>query len=159
MKKKMIIVGLDDGIILDVSRCVIFDESALGDAEQRLLNFGTESDALAVADRCGTKLSNILDGCGYGDLSYYNSLSLSPNALRSEFMALPDLLPSQSVDVAGLEEIKAVLEWGASLTDTQFTELAEYAMQDDDLWSQWRTTIVGALQDKYHSRVTETEKP
>ena len=158
MKKKMIIVGLDDGIILDVSRCVIFDESALGDAEQRLLNFGTESDALAVADRCGTKLSNILEECGYGDLRYSNSLSLSPNALRDEFMSLPDLLPETSVDVAGLAEMKAVLEWGNTLDDAQLSEIAEYAMQDDDLWAQWRTTIVGTLHYLHHIRVTETEK-
>jgi len=27
--------------------------------------------------------------------------------------------------------------------------LAAYALQDDDLWNQWRTTVVGALQEFY----------
>ena len=67
MKKKMIIVGTDDGIILDVNRCAIFDENDLSEADQTLLNFGTESDALSVSNRHGTKLSDILEGCGYGD--------------------------------------------------------------------------------------------
>ena len=50
---KMIVVGMDDGIILDLKRCVIFDEDAIGDADQRVLNFGTEADAISVADRHG----------------------------------------------------------------------------------------------------------
>ena len=146
MKKKMIIVGTDDGIILDVSRCAIFDENELSEADQTLLNFGTESDALSVANRHGIKLSDILEGCGYGDLNYYNSLALSPLALRSEFEEFPELLPN---DIEGVSEVKAILEWGSKLSDTQLMNLAAYALQDDDLWNQWRTTVVGALQDFY----------
>jgi hypothetical protein len=146
MKKKMIIVGTDDGIILDVSRCAIFDENELSEADQTLLNFGTESDALSVANRHGIKLSDILEGCGYGDLNYYNSLALSPLALRSEFEEFPELLPD---DIEGVSEVKAILEWGSKLSDTQLMNLAAYALQDDDLWNQWRTTVVGALQDFY----------
>jgi len=146
MKKKMIIVGTDDGIILDVSRCAIFDENELSEADQTLLNFGTESDALSVANRHGIKLSDILEGCGYGDLNYYNSLALSPLALRSEFEEFPELLPN---DIEGVSEVKAILEWGSKLSDTQLMSLAAYALQDDDLWNQWRTTVVGALQDFY----------
>ena len=146
MKKKMIIVGTDDGIILDVNRCAIFDENDLSEADQTLLNFGTESDALSVSNRHGTKLSDILEGCGYGDLNYYNSLALSPLALRSEFEEFPELLPN---DIEGVSEVKAILEWGSKLSDTQLMNLAAYALQDDDLWNQWRTTVVGALQDFY----------
>jgi len=146
MKKKMIIVGTDDGIILDVSRCAIFDENELSEADQTLLNFGTESDALSVANRHGIKLSDILEGCGYGDLNYYNSLALSPLALRSEFEEFPELLPD---DIEGVAEVKAILEWGSKLSDTQLMNLAAYALQDDDLWNQWRTTVVGALQEFY----------
>lgn len=146
MKKKMIIVGTDDGIILDVSRCAIFDENELSEADQTLLNFGTESDALSVANRHGINLSDILEGCGYGDLNYYNSLALSPLALRSEFEEFPELLPN---DIEGVSEVKAILEWGSKLSDTQLMNLAAYALQDDDLWNQWRTTVVGALQDFY----------
>ena len=146
MKKKMIIVGTDDGIILDVSRCAIFDENELSEADQTLLNFGTESDALSVANRHGIKLSDILEGCGYGDLNYYNSLALSPLALRSEFEEFPELLPN---DIEGVSEVKAILEWGSKLSDTQLMNLAAYALQDDDLWNQWRTTVVGALQAFY----------
>jgi hypothetical protein len=146
MKKKMIIVGTDDGIILDVSRCAIFDENELSEADQTLLNFGTESDALSVANRHGIKLSDILEGCGYGDLNYYNSLALSPLALRSEFEEFPELLPE---GIEGVAEVKAILEWGSKLSDTQLMNLAAYALQDDELWNQWRTTVVGALQDFY----------
>lgn len=145
MKKKMIIVGTDDGIILDVSRCAIFDENELSEADQTLLNFGTESDALSVANRHGTKLSDILEGCGYGDLNYYNSLALSPLALRSEFEEFPYI----SDEVEGVAEVKAILEWGSKLSDTQLMNLAAYALQDDDLWNQWRTTVIWALQEFY----------
>lgn len=146
MKKKMIIVGTDDGIILDVSRCAIFDENELSEADQTLLNFGTESDSLSVANRHGVKLSDILEGCGYGDLNYNNSLALSPLALRSEFEEFPELLPD---DIEGVAEVKAILEWGSKLSDTQLMNLSAYALQDDELWNQWRTTVVGALQDFY----------
>lgn len=144
MKKKMIIVGTDDGIILDVSRCAIFDENELSEADQTLLNYGTESDSLSVANRHGIKLSDILEGCGYGDLNYNNSLALSPLALRSEFAEFaefPELLP--------VAEVKAILEWGSKLSDTQLMNLAAYALQDDDLWNQWRITVTWALQDFY----------
>lgn len=146
MEKKMIIVGMDDGIILDVNRCVLFDENTLGEADQNLLNFGTESDALSVANRHGERLSDILEGCGYGDLNYFNSLAMSPDALRSEFTELPTVLPE---GVEGVEEVIKVLNWGASLSNDQLLNLSAYAMQDDDLWSAWRTALIIALQDFY----------
>jgi hypothetical protein len=153
---KMIVVGMDDGIILDLNRCVIFDENAIGDADQRLLNFGTESDALSVADRHGTKLSNILEACGYGDLHYNNCLPLTPIALRQEFTELPSLLPDGEVE--GLSEVKQTLAWGASLDEEQFRYLADIVQQDDELWSQWRVSIIDALQWMHAKHITETEK-
>lgn len=155
-KKKMIIVGTDDGIILDVNRCAIFDENDLSEADQTLLNFGTESDALSVSNRHGTKLSDILEGCGYGDLHYNNCLPLTPLALRQEFIELPELLPDSQV--AGVEDIKEVFAWGASLTDEQYEYLSDYIQQDDELWAQWRISVVDALQWMYTQHITESEK-
>lgn len=154
MSKKMIVVGMDDGIILDLSRCVIFDEDAIGDADQRLLNFGTESDALSVADRHGTKLSNILEGCGYGDLHYNNCLPLTPIALRQEFTEIPSLLPDGELE--GLAEVKQTLAWGASLDAEQFRYLADVVQQDDELWQQWRVSVVDALQWMHTKHITES---
>lgn len=156
MSKKMIVVGMDDGIILDLSRCVIFDENSIGDADQRLLNFGTESDALSVADRHGKKLSNILEACGFGDLHYNNCLPLTPIALRQEFIELPDLLPD--VEVEGVSDIKDAFAWGASMTDEQCSLLSDYVQQDDELWTQWRVSVVDALQWMYTNHITESGK-
>jgi hypothetical protein len=153
---KMIVVGMDDGIILDLKRCVIFDEDAIGDADQRVLNFGTEADAISVADRHGKKLSNILEACGFGDLHYNNCLPLTPIALRQEFIELPELLPD--IQVAGVEDIKDAFAWGASLTDEQYAYLSDYIQQDDALWAQWRMSVVDALQWMYTQHITESEK-
>lgn len=156
MSKKMIVVGMDDGIILDLSRCVIFDEDAIGDADQRLLNFGTESDALSVADRHGTKLSNILEACGYGDLHYNNCLPLTPISLRQEFLELPSLLPDG--DIEGLAEVKQTLAWGAQLDNEQMQHLADIIQQDDELWTQWRVSVVDSLQWMHAQHITESDK-
>jgi hypothetical protein len=155
---KMIVVGMDDGIILDLNRCVILDEDAIGDADQRLLNFGTESDALAVADRHGAKLSSILEGCGYGDLHYGNCLALTPNALRDEFVEIPTLLVDVPESIEGVAEIKEVLTWGASLNNNQMRLLASYILQDDELWTTWRTAVVTALEWMHTEHNTETDK-
>ena len=155
---KMIVVGMDDGIILDLNRCVIFDEDAIGDADQRLLNFGTESDALAVADRHGAKLSNILEGCGYGDLHYNNCFPLSPKVLRQEFTEIPTLIGDVPDDIDGVSHIKQVLAWGASLDNKSFQRLADYIQQSDELWTAWRTEVVMALEWLYAEHNTETDK-
>jgi hypothetical protein len=155
MKKKMIIVGTDDGIILDVSRCAIFDENELSEADQTLLNFGTESDALSVSNRHGTKLSDILEGCGYGDLHYGNCLALTPITLQQEFEEIPEMIGD--VDhIEGAQEIKKILEWGAHLNKNQFDLLSSYILQDDELWIHWRTAVVTAL-DWMYAEYNNTE--
>ena len=158
MTNKMIIVGTDDGIILDVTRCAIFNESQLSEADQTLLNFGTESDALSVANRHGTKLSYILDGCGYGDLHYGNCLAVSPLTLHQEFVEIPALLVDVPDHIEGTQRIKQVLEWGASLDKEQLELLSSYIMQDDELWTHWRTSVVSALDWMYTENHTETEE-
>lgn len=154
----MVVVGLDDGIILDLSRCVIFDDEAIGDADQRLLNVGTESDAISVAERHGTKLHSILARCGYGELHYGNCLSLSPSALHTEFVELPTLLTDVPDEVEGLPNIKEMFAWGASLGFDELEELAEYILQDDELWQAWRIAVVDALEIAYRQHKKEQEK-
>lgn len=154
----MIIVGMDDGIILDLNRCVILEESDLSINEKTLLDTGTEMEALTIAERHGTSLRRILEACGYGDLHYRNCLSLSPFVLRTEFSELPSLFPDQLNDdsISGVKEMRETLAWGASLSDEQLNYIAQHALQDDELWSQWRATVIDSLL-AYKQHITESQ--
>ena len=149
----MIVVGLDDGIILDLSRCVIFDDSTIGDADQRLLNVGTESDAISVATRHGVKLDNLLARSGYGELHYGNCLSLTPSALHQEFVEIPALLPENSDEIEGVKAIKELFAWGASLTPEELVDLSNNIMMDEDMWDAWRTAVVSHLEYRYNEHM------
>lgn len=154
----MIIVGMDDGIILDLNRCVILDESKLSINEKTLLDTGTEMEALTIAQRHGASLRPILEGCGYGDLHYNNCLPLTPLTLREEFSELPSLFPDQlnNDSILGIKEMRETLAWGASLDASQFRIISDYIQQDDELWSQWRATVIDALL-AYKHYITESQ--
>lgn len=155
MNRKMVVVGVDDGIILDLSRCVILDEATLGEADRELLNFGTDTDALSVANRLGESLIGILEGCGYGDLNYFNCIALSPTALREEFAELPSLFPE---NLENADHLREILEWGTKLNDEQLDFLSAYILQDDALWSQWRSSVVASLYEFYHNQHPHTHE-
>lgn len=164
---KIIVVGMDDGIILDTNRCVILDESKLTINEKTLLDTGTEMEALTIAERHGIPLRHILQGCGYGDLHYGNCVPFSPATLREEFTELPSLFPEvfdiKLTDVMNssiaddIKEMGDVLKWGASLSNEELHMIAQHAIQDDELWSQWRATIIESLLE-YKNTVTESEQ-
>jgi hypothetical protein len=159
VKSKIIVVGMDDGIILDLNRCVILDESALSVNEKTLLDTGTEMEALTIAERHGVSLRHIMQGCGYGDLHYGNSFPLTPIMLRTEFSELPSLFPEQlnNDTIVGVKEMRETLAWGASLSDEQLHHIAQDVLQDDELWSQWRASVIESLLS-YKATITESQE-
>lgn len=141
---KKVIVGVDDGIILDASRCVVIDTDDLGEADIELLSNGTELEAITVANRLGRRLDVIGEQCGWGDLHYTNCLSLSPEALRDEASALYGSTDDRMA--------QAILEWVAHLSDDKLSDMAYFILESDTLWDVWRVHVVEAFQHFYSTR-------
>lgn len=150
-----LIVGVDDGIILDVSRCVIVDSSDLGDADRALLETGTETESLSVANRLGVRLDRVLEGCGYGSLNYTNAISYDPQAIRQEIM---ERLPLLADGVADEEDktIVDLLAWALTLSDIELSEIGHMILSDEspEVWGDYLGNIV--LGVAWWKRVTES---
>jgi hypothetical protein len=84
--------------------------------------------------------------CGWGEMHYGNSISLSPSALRDEFGSL--------VDVAD-GEAQAILEWGLNASDEKLDEMADFILQSDDLWDVWRNHVLEAVAYFYEREETK----
>lgn len=149
MSKKVIVVGLDDGIVLDLNRCVIFDESTLSENERHLLDFGTEVESLTIAQRHGVRLSHILENCGYGDLNYSNCLSYSPTAICME---IDEMLATAELET----EQRDSLTWARQLGNQGLEDIASIAMQFDGLWNVWRYTLLASIIE--YKNYTETQE-
>lgn len=150
MNRKVIIVGLDDGIILDLDRCVIIESDSLSEAEHHSLDFGTEVEALTVAQRHGVRLSHILQNCGYGDLNYSNCLSYSPTAICME---IDEMLATAELET----EQRDLLAWARQLGNQGLEDIASIAMQFDELWSVWRYALLASIVE--YKNYTETQEP
>ena len=68
----------------------------------------------------------------------------------------PAMLPD---DLDNIEEVKKILAWGANLSTDQLMNLGAYTMQDDSLWTQWRTSVFASLATFYNEFVTKSDKP
>ena len=146
-----VIVGLDDGIILDASRCVFFNTENIGEADMTLLDCGTETEAISVANRWGKNLFQVLTLCGFGDLNYYNCLSLTPRALREEFGVLSELTFSDNPQLGN------ITKWASELSDEELSDIAEFILQSDDLWDVWRIHVVEAMMWAHERKMGATD--
>lgn len=148
-----LIIGIDDGIILDAKRCVLVDDDALGEADRALLDNGTEAEALAVANRIGKSLHAILAGCGYGDLHYGNAIAYSPVSIRDELSARVEEI--SEID----EEVGKIMAWGLSLTDNDLDMIGSSILTEEipEVWGHYFENIVMALDYWHDQTITESE--
>lgn len=158
-----LIVGVDDGIILDVKRCVIVDHHALSESERTLLDSGTEEQAIAVAYRHGRSLYEVLDGCGYGQLNYANAVAYSPDAMRDEIMSKVDNLRKSVTDVdesmrEELSEMVSLLDWALTLPEEDLFQIGYFILSDEseEVWGQYFANVV--LGVAWWRSITESRK-
>ena len=148
-----LIIGIDDGIILDAKRCVLVDDSELGEADRALLDNGTEAEAIGVAYRIGKSLHDILAGCGWGDLHYANSIAYSPSAIRYELTEKVNAI--SEVD----EDIASVMRWGLTADDATLNAVGEIILADEsvEVWGDYFSNIILALSLVQSQTITESE--
>jgi len=79
-----IIICQQSGTILYVEHCVIVDVDELSEQDQEEIFQGGDGDVLELAEQLGKELEPMLEGCGYGDLNYSNSIAFSPVAIQQE---------------------------------------------------------------------------
>lgn len=148
-----LIIGIDDGIILDMKRCVLIDDEELGEADRALLDNGTEAEALAVANRIGKSLHSILAGCGYGDLHYGNAVPYTPVSIRDELEARVEEI--RNIDT----EVAEIMDWGLSLTNNDLDMIGSSILAEEskEVWGDYFANIVLALAYWHNQTITESE--
>jgi hypothetical protein len=73
--------------------------------------------------------------------------------LHQEFVEIPTFIPAGSDEVAGVQAIKAMFAWGASLGYEDLKTLCDDIINDDDLWDAWRNTLISHLEYRYNEHM------
>lgn len=141
-----LIINSNDGTVVEIEGSMIVDLDQLDSKSKMLwaewLDTGSDTCARDIAERIGKPLLSILENCGYGDLTYGNTLAYSPRAIRDEIFYFSE---------GGWDE-----EWvekAEHLTTEQLEMIASGILQGDYLWSVWREELVEALSSFDYSSV------
>lgn len=129
-----LIIHVGTGTIIDADECVIVNVEQLDDHDTALVTDGDDSDVVEIAERLGKPVNTT-------DLRWGNTVAFSPVALREEAEAILD---------AGIYEEGEVwydaMKWCTeTATDDQLNEVASYVLDDDDLWTTYRTSVTEGL--------------
>lgn len=76
----------------------------------------------------------------HNDLTWRNCLSFSPLCIKTEAKEMIDLFGD---DIS--ESSIKMFKWVDTLTTSELQNITDYAMTDDDLWSQWRSTLIASI--------------
>lgn len=137
-----IIICQQSGTILYVEHCVIVDTDELSEQDQEEIFQGGDGDVLELAEQMGKELRPMLEGCGYGDLNYSNSIAFSPVAIQqelqenSEFYFSPDEVEKAKYFTALPKED---LEWFAGCLNSDYMWDTFTTAIKDEIETQWTT--------------------
>lgn len=72
------------------------------------------------------------------DLTYSNSMSFSPTAIREDVSEIMDNYDKDS------EQYQA-FKWALQASDNELNAVASFILSDDDLWNTYRSSLVNGL--------------
>lgn len=72
------------------------------------------------------------------DLTYGNSMSFSPSAIREDVSEIMDNYDKDS------EQYQA-FKWALQASDNELNAVASFILSDDDLWNTYRSSLVNGL--------------
>lgn len=138
-----IIICQQSGTILYVEHCVIVDTDELSEQDQEEIFQGGDGDVLELAEQMGKELRPMLEGCGYGDLNYSNSIAFSPVAIQQELQENPEVYFGED------ETEKA--KYFASLP---LEELEWFAgcLNSDDMWDTFSTAVKDEIETHWNTK-------
>jgi hypothetical protein len=136
VNRNFFVVHVGTGTVISADECVIVGvpdemlESMSGD------DYFDDSDVISLAEDNGKPVN-------LTDVTWGNSIAFSPQALREEAQEILD---------AGIydegESWHEAFTWCATqATDDDLKDVASYILDDDDLWTTYRTSVTeGVLQ-------------
>lgn len=136
-----VIVNTNDGSVIPLEGTYLVTLGAGDDKERKqdLYDEWCEHGNDGIIEELGTKhgknLGSILQDCGYGDITFGNSIAFSPDALRDEAVNL----------VQGgyftAEEGKVLM----NLTTDDCEEIASAILDGDYIWNVFREEVIGGF--------------
>lgn len=122
---------------------VILDMESLTPAQQEILvDDHSDTDINALGLEVGAKLLPMLQNSGFGDLTFSNCVSYSPQALRDEAVSMLDSF----YDHDDLELLTWISEHA---TKEQLQEMGDYALSGDDGWQEYYANALDAMRWGY----------
>ena len=129
-----LIINTMDGTVCEFTGTVIVDTDTFDDAGKALFqewqDGGNDGTASELGEKYGTPLERFTDN----DLTYANSMSFSPKALRDEF---------DNSSMTGIPEFK----FAEQLTDEQLQELGQYILSSDYLWNVYQEELLSGIRN------------
>ncbi len=129
-----IIINTEDGTVCDLANTVVVDLEKLNEEGKALLQEWDECGSDSVSRSLGEKFGKHLERFVDNDLSYANSMSFSPKALRDEF---------DNSSMTDIPEFK----FAEQLTDEQLQELGQYILSSDYLWNVYQEELLSGIRN------------
>lgn len=137
MSNATYVVHVGTGTIISADECVIVtlkDEMVTEITEHGGDDYFDEARIVELAEEVGTPLF-------ISDLTFGNTIAFSPSALREEAR---HIISSGMYDSD--EAYLAAMLWCADVaTDDQLNAVASWMLDNDDIWTTYRATIIEGL--------------
>lgn len=139
-----LIVDATTGTVLDASNCYIVDHGSMTEAQEYVLENGSDSDIAHVAQDVGIPLDEErLEWIRHGRTT---SVSYGPSALRDEAKVLMETLdPDDIEDIT----VRGYLTNVLNASEAELGLLGEHILNDDAVWNGYRNNFISALHDFY----------
>jgi len=129
-----ILINLEDGTVCDLVNTVVVDLEKLNEEGKTLLHEweqgGNDDDARKLGEAFGRQLDRFVNN----DLTYANSMSFSPTALRDEF---------ENGSTTDTPEFK----FAQQLTEEQLQELGQYILSSDYMWNVYQEELLSGIRN------------
>ena len=123
-----------DGTVCELANTVVVDTDKLDDEGKAILKDWDESGADSFATQLGEKYGKALERFVDNDLTYANSMSFSPQALRDEF---------ENSSMTEIPEFK----FGSELSQEQLEELGQYILSSDYMWNVYQEELISGIRN------------
>ena len=133
LEMKLLINKLD-GTVCELANTVVVDTDKLDDEGKAILKDWDESGADSFATQLGEKYGKALERFVDNDLTYANSMSFSPQALRDEF---------ENSSMTEIPEFK----FGSELSQEQLEELGQYILSSDYMWNVYQEELISGIRN------------
>ena len=122
------VIAVEECVVVDVSDEILADLTTSGGDD-----YFDDNVICDLALEIGTPINT-------SDLTYGNCMAFSPDSLREEAQEILDL------GLWATEEQRKAMEWCVSTaTNDQLNEVAGYILNDDTMWSEFRSSVLEGL--------------